>query len=181
MTSDWPPLSRLEEIAAWAASAHWSSLIPWDARWQAAWDGMTEEVAGGGIHLHGAALHGINRAVDAEKHHHGLAAGRTGTGARFQVYWRGRPDGFAEVIEDKIALTQIWPSLTASHQAALGALADTDGDIRLAADLIGVRYGAFRSMISLARYHCRELWFAPESPARYYQRHSKRKEPSHAS
>jgi len=174
----WPDVGELEELATWAARVHWSRLLQFDERWLAAWDGLTEAAATGDPDLKMAALTGISRAVDKRKQHHGLpGAGARGTGERFAVYWRGAPcaEGFAEAVEDKIALGQVLTRLTPSHRNALSALADADGDIGRAADILGVSYSAANSIIWLARRDFRRLWFAPEAPARYYSRNFTRR------
>ena len=166
---EWPSLERLEEICGWAARVHWTGLLSYQDRFEAAWDGITDAIMAGDEDLGFAALNGISRERGKMAHHHGLPVDRTAqTGARHAAYWHGSQrlrDPF-EVADDKMALHQIWPKLRPADRRALQSLADADLDYGVAAHLSGWAYETWLHKLSAARRYARELWFEPETPPR---------------
>jgi len=173
MIPDWPPLERLEEIAAWAAAVHWSRRLPYDDRWLAAWDGLTEAVATGDKEFHHAALDGISRARDAREQMHGLpgAGAKARTGRAFAKYWAGagrlHGDPF-EIVEERLALKAVWAQLPERHRRTLQARASAGLDIDRAAWLRGIAVISWRAYLMAARHRALQLWFEPETPPRVY-------------
>lgn len=118
--------------------------------------------------LIGAAL----RASDAAVREHMRTHGRDGAhGGRpmpaFHRFWEHAPHRGASPetrVVEVHALTQIWPRLTQAEQRALVALAQTD-DYRLAAQMLGMRYGTFTTVLSDARRRFLRLWHEGEEPS----------------
>ncbi len=166
MPADWPSRERLEDLAGWAARTHWSRLLAYEDRWQAAWDGLTEAVIEGDPDLHGAALRGISGAVNRELSAHGLTRAR-GPAPRYAAYWhvRDAPPAF-EAVEETMTLAAVLAAMRPGDRAALRALADADGELGAAAETYGLALGSYRVRVCIARQRARDLWFAPESPPR---------------
>jgi DNA-directed RNA polymerase specialized sigma24 family protein len=118
-----------------------------------------------------AALAGISRATDSWKAMHGVAAGRTGTGARFRAYWhvRGQGENGFERVEDHLALRQVWRDLPSRHQDALMAYSIA-GTVPGAARLMGVPYTTYSSRLMTARNEARRLWFEPETAPGHWRK-----------
>ena len=113
----------------------------------------------------GADLH-----VRAEMHHHGWDRRRIelGSGALpgFQRYWQasGRTPIDERVVE-RIAVRQVWPTLTLAQQQAVMALALTD-DHAAAARQLGIPLGNYSSRLRNARIRFHGLWHEHETPRR---------------
>jgi hypothetical protein len=166
---EWPALQVIEDLCAWAARVHWTQLLSYDSRWEAAWDGITEAITAGEENLAQAALFGINRARDQVARHHGLPVDRTGqTGARHAAYWRGTGRTLSpfEAADDTIAVRQIWPLLRDRDRLVLTALAAADMNQGDAADIAGLTWRAFTDSLLAARQRARRIWFYPETPPR---------------
>lgn len=83
---------------------------------------------------------------------------------KFVVYWTPREDRRAEDdLIEKLALRQIFNTLTEAQRAAVVALAAL-GDYRAAAGSLKIRRGTFLMRLMVARRRFRAHWYAPETP-----------------
>jgi hypothetical protein len=173
---------KLHEAAHMAAATHYSRLLDYDTRYQAALDEITMLVATAeeppSWHtLKSAGLAGINTAVKAEIHHHGLeGSGRTGR--RFATFWHASNSSqqapFEEALLDRMALEAVWACLTPADRAILWAAGFYETGMEAAASL-GKPVESYWARLSLARARARALWADWEPPARHYGHDSARR------
>jgi hypothetical protein len=94
-------------------------------------------------------------------------AGRTMP--RWHQYWNPATASSCEDdIVDRAALAQIWPLLAPRQRQVLAALAET-GDLRAAAQLLGVTEKAVASRASEARQRFLQWWHEGEQPSRFWR------------
>lgn len=96
---------------------------------------------------------------------HDRYAGITG---RFRQYWVGagqQTRSPEEPIVERVALSQIWPRLSALHRQLLLAMAVHD-DYGRAADALDKSRATFTTQLSQARRACLTLWHDGEQPSR---------------
>jgi hypothetical protein len=178
-SGEWPPRDELEAVAAWAARNHFTQLLSYEDRWEAAWDGVTEAVLQGDDDLPRAALAGISRARNAVSRDHGIPAPDGKTGGRHAAYWLGSSRLYdpLEAVDDRIALQQIWPQLRDRDRRVLTAVTRTSVPEDAAA-LAGLGWSSYTHSLVAARRHARELWFAPfPAPRRIWGRDDRRRQP----
>jgi hypothetical protein len=120
--------------------------------------------------LVGAGRHGSDAHVRSEMHTHGWDRRRLdlGSGALpgFHRFWQdsGRMPMDERVVE-RIAVRQVWPTLTLAQQQAVMALALTDDHVAAARQL-GIPYGNYASRLRNARIRFHALWHEHETPRR---------------
>jgi hypothetical protein len=108
--------------------------------------------------------------VRAEMHAHGWDPRRieAGSGALpgFQRYWQssGRVP-IDERIVERVAVRQVWPTLTLAQRQAVMALALTD-DHAAAAVQLGIPYSSYAARLRKARIRFHALWHEHETPRR---------------
>lgn len=116
-------------------------------------------------------------AARQDKHHHGVDShhndGRD-MAAYHRYWWYRTTPSPEDAVVDRLALAQIWPTLTPSHRQALAALTAT-GDYQAAADLLGVSYRLLSMRLSQGRAAFRELWHEGECPSRHWGRDCRRR------
>lgn len=113
-----------------------------------------------------AGQYAVSSASAAEYRHHGVTTS-DGVGPRFGAYWlsvAGAAPSPEERIDERIALTQIWPHLTDMQRESLVMFAVTDQRAK-AAEALGVREGTMASRIREARKAALALWHDHETPA----------------
>lgn len=108
--------------------------------------------------------------VRAEMHHHGWDVRRVERGScalpSFQRYWQGSGrTPLDERVVERVALGQVWPTLTLAQQQAVMALALTDDHAAAAAHL-GIPLGNYSSRLRNARLRFHALWHEGETPRR---------------
>ncbi|MFC8447597.1 helix-turn-helix domain-containing protein [Kitasatospora sp. NPDC057223] len=111
---------------------------------------------------------GAHAHVRMECRAHGRQRTSLGGGqiAGFQRYWQstGRTPMDERVVE-RLALTQIWPTLTLAQQQAVMALALTDDHAAAAAQL-GMSMSSYSARLRNARLRAAALWHEGETPRR---------------
>ncbi len=172
-------LDRLARIAAVRAVGG-RILDPVD-RYETAWGAIAEYLAtaqesptGGQLVAAGATA--VSRAGQDHRHTWGMTrtwgSGEGDVGG-YQRYWelaRRSAASPEEPVVDRMALRQIWPCLSVTHQQVLYALAIHDGDHREAAAALGKSLLTFRSHLRAARAAYRALWHEHEMPSRMWGR-----------
>lgn len=174
------PATVVHDAALLAARAHHSrGLVPFDDRYELAWEAAAVAFAGGERSqnaLISAGLGGITAEVNALRKHHGLPDAGTRTGAKFGIYWRGgerlQVSPFEDWIVERLAVCQVYWALSARDQEILLAEAwDLDH---------GYTVQSWRSVLMGARKRARRLWFNPEStPAHYAPRKTPTRQARH--
>jgi hypothetical protein len=169
-------IDRLARVTAPRPGGH--ILDPGD-RYDTAWSAIAEHLASADTppttaDLLTAGLQAVNRT--GQDHRHTWGMGRTwgatqGDMAQYARYWelaRRATASCEEAVVDRTALRQIWPTLSATHQQVLYALAIHDGDHHAAADSLGKSLATFRSHLKSARAAYRALWHEHETPSRMW-------------
>jgi hypothetical protein len=114
----------------------------------------------------------------SQDHRHTWGMGRsTGSGEgdmrAYMRYWelsRRSASSPEDAVVDRIALKQIWPQLSLTHQQVLYALAVHDGDVSAAAAGLGKNRSTFQSHLTAARACYRALWHEHETPSHMWGR-----------
>lgn len=97
-------------------------------------------------------------------------SGREGMPPRFATYWYGRGvliGQFEDRVVDAIAAMQVWAALSERDRQTLRALM-SEGTHEGARALLGISGVAWRTRLSVARRHARELWHWPDEPSRQW-------------
>ena len=108
--------------------------------------------------------------------------GRTGTGAKHAVYWRGTgrlagADPVGDRVLEPIALAQVWHELSERDRVILktaAAIAGGSETPAAAARLAGCTPATYLTLLSRARARARRLWFDWERAPGHFQRHRRR-------
>lgn len=121
----------------------------------------------------------IFAAIDDARHHHGFyqyktIGGRAGPGSspRWVAYWQpvaGTVPSHESAVVERRAVDEILAALTPRQRESLAALASF-GNLRSAADALGIGHDAFRALIGRARNEFRRLWHEGEVPSRPWGR-----------
>lgn len=103
-----------------------------------------------------------------------------GTSPGFVRYWEpAAHTPFEERVEERVALAQVWPSLSLPQRQAVLALADTD-DYEEAVAQVGVPRGTFAARLHHGRRSFAALWHEHETP-RHVRRNEHAPSPAAAS
>ena len=170
---------ELERAARFAALNHYSRLLPYDDRLAAARDAIVDELMESLLPLAwrdlvNTGLVGINVAVDAERHHHGITRQGPRDGLRWAIYWRSPPGiPFAECVEDRLASHQVWAALSERDRETLAALGDY-GDNPAAARALGLTMKVYENRLARGRRRARALWFDGEADPGHYSHTGRR-------
>lgn len=174
-------LTDLDRLARSSASTAWAGGLDYTDKYDAAWHAIAEllytaDERPSGWALKVAGTNAITALAQNEGRHHGYDRHHpeNGAGGRpyFQRYWtlagRATPSPEDKVVE-RIALLQIWPTLTGMQRQALLALAVHE-DHQQAAAAIGKTPGTYRVHVKDARARFRALWHEGETPSRMWGR-----------
>jgi hypothetical protein len=168
-------MSDLDHLAHVSVQIAWPRGMDYRDRYDAAWHAIAEAIYSSDERpsprdLKVAGTHAVNRLAQDEGHHRGLdrdnpAAGLEGM-PNFQRYWAlhhvtPSPE---DAVVDRVALAQIWPTLSRTHRQVLLALA-VYADHPLAAEATGRSLPAYRSHLKDARQAYRGLWHEHETPS----------------
>lgn len=138
----------------------------------AAWHGIVEALCEADqpplrAELMEAGRRALAEDVKANMRHHGARTDGTNNGLKFAMYWRWQtrttPSPENGIVE-RLALEQIWPTLTTGQQEALLALAAT-GDYQQAGLLTG-SHSSLKSQLMKGRRRYLALWHEGEKPSR---------------
>lgn len=178
--NDLDRLARLAAIRAFGGRI----LDPGD-RYETAWGAIAEHLARAdepptGRQLVAVGATAVSRVGQDYRRTWGIA--RTwdpaeGNSVGYRRYWElarrsaVSPEGS---VVDQIALRQIWPRLSITHQQVLYALAIHDGDHREAAASLGKTLPMFRNHLMDARVAFRALWHEHETPSRMWGKSGQR-------
>lgn len=116
----------------------------------------------------------VNSLVTDEMHHNGYFKYKTTSAygpfsmPAFVTFWSTPPTTIEPRIIERIALSQIWPQLTARQRAAFTALATHD-DYVLAARSLDIEPQTYRALIGRARKEFFGLWHEGEVPSRMWR------------
>jgi hypothetical protein len=169
-------LPEIHDLARKAAMANRWLVSDFTIRYEAAWDGIIDELLAAkerpsGHDLAAAGKGAVSRGLlkDYSRTHgvanRDLAAG-AGSAPRFAAYWFERDgEGFDERVAERVALGQVMAAVGARHAGFLEALAAAP-DTRSAAEALGISRGSFSAYVSQARDAFEALWYAPETPPR---------------
>lgn len=173
----WPSADEIEDIARRVARAHQSRLMSYDARFEAAWDGIIQAIADGNEDLAMAARLAINKANMDFYHHYGLArdGGRKNdrhTGRNFHTYWHVTADPwtFADQLTEDMAIRQIWDALPQRHRDTLNVFMDSGWSTAGTASVMGITYANASYRICAARDAAKKMWFEPDIPPPHWHR-----------
>lgn len=165
-------LADLDQLARISVNVAYSRSMDYRDRYDAAWHAIAELLCRTETHptrleLKNAGVRAVDRLVEDDQRTHGFNRQNPAAGMpRFERYWalsRVTPSP-EDAIVDRIALTQIWPTLSATHQRILLAYA-TYSDHTLAATATGRNIGTYRSHLRGARAAYRALWHQHEIPS----------------
>lgn len=162
-------LGDLDQLAhaAVARARYGNPAGEWADRFMIAWEAIAEHLYAGqeaptGYELVGAGMTAITDDHRDFRRHHGHSNERS-----FHAVWtdlasvtRSHEAGVVE----RLALTQIWPTLTNRQCQVLAALA-TFGDHRPAAEALGMSTSLFSVHLSKARREFLRLWHEHEEPS----------------
>jgi hypothetical protein len=173
-------LADLHGIARLAVHAAGRMAGDWYDRYDVAWSAIAEALYSAehwppGHDLVHAGKLAVWATVDDDRRHHGYyrrksIGGQAGPGSSpaFATWW----DVFARPVTspehrvvERLALAQIWPTLTPGQRRALSALA-TFGDYQAAAAALGLSRTAFVSAVSAGRRRFLAAWHEGEVPSR---------------
>jgi hypothetical protein len=172
-------LQDLARIARNAVSAQRGMILDWVEGRDVAASAMVEKLYAAPEStrddLFFAARNAVNSANKLEISHCGLwtaphRSGREGQSRNFATYWYGHDvliGQFEDRVVDRIAALQVWSGLSERERQTLRALM-TEGTYEGAATLLGISHTAWKTRLSLARRHARELWHWPEEPSRQW-------------
>lgn len=82
----------------------------------------------------------------------------------FERYWTWHPPQPEDAVVDKLAVHQVWPTLTPAMQQAVSALVMADGDQVYAAAMLGINLSAYKMRLRAARQRFQQWWYEPETP-----------------
>ena len=167
-------LASLDKLArsVVAGNRAWWPAGDRDDLYTAAWHGIVERLCEADEPpLRGELMEAGRRAlaedVKANMRHHGARTDGTNNGLKFAMYWtwhgRTTPSPESSIVE-RLALEQIWPTLTDGQQQALLALAAT-GDYQQAGQLTG-SHSSLKSQLMKGRRRFLAAWHEGEKPSR---------------
>jgi hypothetical protein len=174
-------LTDIDRIAHTAtARAHGGRILDYTDRYDAAWHAIAELLCTTSEQptrsdLTVAGMTAVNRLGQDHRHTWGMArtwGSAEGDMAAYQRYWElsrrvtAPPE---DPVVDRLALRQIWPRLSLTHQQVLYALA-VHGDHQAAAASLGKSQATYRSHLKAARAAYRALWHEHETPSRMWGR-----------
>lgn len=172
-------LARIATVRAFSARL----LDPTD-RYEIAWGAIVEALAaaaepipGGLLVMTGATA--INRAGQDYRHTWGMSRdwySVEGDVRAYQRYWelaRQPMSSHEDAVVDRLALRQIWPRLSPTHQRVLMAFA-IHGTHAAAAASLGKKLVTYRTHLKDARADFRRLWHEHETPSRMWGRSGER-------
>jgi hypothetical protein len=168
-------LTDLDRLARSAVHAPWASSLDYRDRYDAAWHAIAELLYSSaqrpsGWDLKAAGMNAVSVLGQNEARHHGYDH-QAQDRPHFQRYWalyRVTPSHEDRVV-DRVALTQIWPTLTGTQRQALLALAVHEDHERAAA-AIDRTPTTYRAHVKDGRARFRALWHEGETPSRMWGR-----------
>ena len=165
-------LADLHQLAKVSVNVAYGQSMDYRDRYDAAWHAIAELLCSADqpptrLELKNAGVRAVDRIVENDQRHRGFNRRDPEAGLpRFERYWAlGRVTPSPEdAIVDRIALAQIWPRLSATHQRILLAYA-TYSDHALAAAAIDRNIRTYGSHLRHARAAYRALWHEHEIPS----------------
>jgi hypothetical protein len=175
-------IDRIARIAA--AHARGGRILDYSDRYDAAWHAVAEALCTSqeppaARDLAAAGMTAVNQLAQDHRHTWGMArvwGSGEGDIAAYRRYWelaRRVASSPEDPVVDRLALRQIWPRLSLTHQQVLYALA-VHGDHDAAAASLGKSTSTYRSHLKSARASYRVLWHEHETPSRMWGRSGER-------
>ena len=179
--TDLHQMTRLAVHTARAGEGDWRDR--YDTAWSAIAEALYSREHPAERHLLVAAgRKAVHRSADRYCQAHGYFRHKTASGAAsspaFRTYWldttrtTGSPE---DGVVDRLALLQIWPTLTEGQRSALFALA-VHGSYEAAADALGLSRAAFKQLVSTGRRAFLRRWHQGEAPSRLWRSTRARKD-----
>lgn len=179
-------LDDIERLSRIAVNMAWPRAMDYRDRYDAAWHAVVEMLYDsedppserdlkfvGAVAVNRLAQdHGQTWGIDRRNPDAGYEGMRG-----FQRYWffnSGPTPSPENSVVDRVALNQIWPRLSPTHQQVLLAMA-AHGDHVAAADAVGKTYTTFTTHLNNARRSFRQLWHEHETPARMWGKNDRRR------
>lgn len=120
----------------------------------------------------------VDAYVHGEERHRGVRKENrpdretAGSRPKVQAYWYANPHHAPspeDLTVDRIALRQIWPTLSDRQREAVLALAAHE-NYPAAADALGLAYASYVAMLAKGRTRFRTMWHEHETPSRFWGR-----------
>lgn len=170
-------LTNLDRLARTVVSNSrtWWPAGDRDDQYAAAWHGIVERLYSSDseptrIDLMEAGRQTLADDVRSSMRHHGTRRDTSNNGQKYAMYWewagRATPSPEPGIVE-RLALHQIFPTLTPGQRAALEALAAA-GDYDEAARLFGTSAAGLKSQLMKGRRGFRALWHEGETPSGHW-------------
>jgi hypothetical protein len=179
-------LGQIHQLARLAVHTAGSMAGDWRERYETAWMGIVETLYAA---PHWPTRHtlvqagqvAIYRAVDEHLQAYGYYRRKTdgavhgaGSSPAWRAYWWELLSPLAyqspeRGVVERVALAQIWPTLTDGQRQAIASLAAHDNDFRSAAAAIGATSTGFRTQVSKARARFLAAWHEGERPSRQWR------------
>lgn len=165
-------LADIDQQARASVNVAYARTMDYRDRYDAAWHAIAEFLCAAQeppthLDLKAAGVRAVENIVADDCRHHGVNRRDIEAGKpRFARYWalgRVAPSPEDQIV-DRVALTQIWPALSPTHQQILTAFA-VHADHQLAAAATGRSASTYRSHLKSARQSFRALWHEHETPS----------------
>lgn len=167
-------VTEIHELARIAAMANRWLVSDFMIRFEAAWDGIVDELLAAESRpsrhdLQAAGKGAVSHGLLADYAHtygvHGREVAKgAGSAPRFAAYWFDRGDEpFEERVTDRLALGQVMDAIGPRHARFLEALAVAP-DTRSAAEALGILRSSYTRYVMDARRAFEVLWYSPEAP-----------------
>jgi hypothetical protein len=177
-------LGDVDRLAHVGVSFAYAKAFDYVDRYDAAWHAIAARLCGDSPptrdELVYAAAAAVDDEVQAQQRHRGYDYATGSTRPSFERYWDVSPSVSSpeDQVIDRIALRQIWPTLSNTHREIITAMA-LYSDHVLAAEAVGRKYGTFTSHLKNARRQFLMRWHEGETPTRIWgkadRRHSQRR------
>lgn len=178
-------LDVIERLTNIAVNMAWPRAMDYRDRYDAAWYAIVEvlytaEESPSARDLKLAGANAVNRLAQDHARTRGLDGKNPDAGYEgmrgFRRYWLldTLPTSSPEnAVVDRLAVAQIWPLLSPTHQDVLLAMA-VHADHVSAAEALGKTYATFTSHLRNARHSFRQLWHEHETPTGMWGRSDRR-------
>lgn len=179
-------LADLDRLTRIAVGMAWPRAMDYQDRYEAAWSAIAELLYAGDSmpserDLKTAGCQAVNRLAQDHGRHWGVDRRNPDAGfegaARFLQFWelfRRATRSPEDNVVERLALRQIWPRLSETHQLVLTAMA-IHADNVVAAQVVGKAYATFNSHLKNARREFLAHWHEGEPPSRIWGKADRRR------
>jgi len=168
---------ELTRLARSCAARYPGRVLPYEARYDTAFYAMVVAVLEGAGRadagdLWSAATRAISAEASSSLRHRGIRPGGEKVPS-WSVYWHSAAHlehaSFEPVVDERLAVAQVWEQLSESHQETLGVYGWLETN-EACARYLGVTYGVFAARLHHARIAARSAWFDWEPDPGHYRR-----------